>query len=219
MSTSATKTKPFDPFRSARLVYRAVEDTTEDELFVHSIQRDAEAQSGSSYGLLAPESRKASNKFKEHVAEKCIVGALVCLPPPTDLGAPGKQELLPLAGTPVGIVCLKASPPHFAHHRNSDISIDVAREYRGQGYGAEAIAWVLWYGFQMAGLHRIQIMAFSFNDGAMRLYERMGFEEEGRQRDFMWFNGGWHDNVIYGMLEHEWRKLSNGSHKVWFKRG
>lgn len=141
MSTS--ETKPFNPFRSARLVYRAAEDTPADELFVHSIQRDAEAQSGASYGLLAPESRKASNKFREHVAEKCVVGAIVCLPPPTTLGAPGKHELLPLAGTPVGIVCLKASPPHFAHHRNSDISIDVAREYRGQGYGAEAIAWAL----------------------------------------------------------------------------
>lgn len=67
----------------------------------------------------------------------------------------------------------------------------------------------------MAGLHRIQIIAFSFNDGAMRLYERMGFREEGRQRESMWFNGGWHDTVTYGMLEQEWRELSNGSHKVW----
>lgn len=200
--------RPIDPFRSERLVYRAVEDTPADELFVHSIQRDAEAQSGASYGLLTPESKAASNKFKEYIAKKCLLGAIVCLPQTSSEG----QET---AGKPIGIVCLKARPPHFAHHRNSDISIDVAREHRGKGYGAEAIAWALWYGFQMAGLHRIEIMAFSFNGGAMRLYERMGFKEEGRQREHMWFNGGWHDNITYGMLEHEWRALSKESHRVW----
>lgn len=59
--------KPFDPFRSERLVYRAVNDGPEDEAFVHAIQRDAEAQSGSSYGLLRPESIKNSNEFKEQL--------------------------------------------------------------------------------------------------------------------------------------------------------
>ncbi|RYP32053.1 hypothetical protein DL767_005407 [Monosporascus sp. MG133] len=195
-------TKPFDPFRSKRLVYRAVEDTPEDEAFVYSIQRDAEAQSGASYGLLRPESKRSSNKFKEHVAEKCILGAIVCLPPAS------KDEV---AGKPIGIVCLKANPPHFAHHRNSDISIDIAREYRGKGYGTEAIIWSLWYGFQIAGLHRIEIHAFSFNTGAVRLYERLGFKEEGRLRERMWFYGGWHDDVVFGILEHEWREIVKGS--------
>ncbi|RYP80023.1 hypothetical protein DL769_002667 [Monosporascus sp. CRB-8-3] len=198
-------TKPFDPFRSERLVYRAVEDTPEDEAFVYSIQRDAEAQSGASYGLLRPESKRSSNKFKEHVAENCILGAIVCLPPAS------KDEV---AGKPIGIVCIKANPPHFSHHRNSDISIDIAREYRGKGYGAEAIMWSLWYGFQMAGLHRIEIHAFSFNTGAVRLYERLGFKEEGRLRERMWFDGGWHDDVVFGMLEHEWRGMSKEARKI-----
>ncbi|KAI1340716.1 putative GNAT family acetyltransferase [Xylariaceae sp. FL0016] len=198
-----TNIKPFDPFRSERLVYRAVEDTPEDDAFVHMIQADAEAQSGASYGLLRPESQKASNDFKTHIAEKCLLGAIVCLagtpPSPKEGGI--------IAGEPVGILCLKANPLHHAHHRWTDVSIDIARNHRSHGYGGEAITWGLWYGFQMAGLHRVQIQAFAFNEGALRLYEKLGFKQEGRQRDFMWFDGEWHDNVIFGMLEGEWREM------------
>ncbi|KAI3325443.1 putative GNAT family acetyltransferase [Xylariaceae sp. AK1471] len=188
-------TKPFNPFRSARLVYRAVNDSPEDDAFVHAIGRDAEAQSGSSYGLLRPESMKNSKDFKEHIA-KCLLGTIVCLPPISE------EEI---AGEPVGILCLKANPPAFAPHRWTDISIDVLKKHQGKGYGGEAIRWSLWWAFQMAGLHRVQIQAFSFNTGAMRLYERLGFREEGRVREHMWFAGSWHDNLIYGILEDEWR--------------
>ena len=187
--------KPFNPFRSDRLVYRAVNDTSEDEAFVHAIQRDAEAQSGSSYGLLRPESMNDSKRFKEHIA-KSLLGVLICLPPTSDTE---------IAGEPVGILCLKSNPPALAVHRWTDISIDVLRQHQGKGYGSEAIRWSLWWAFQMAGLHRVQIQAFSFNIGAMRLYQRLGFRAEGRIRDHMFFAGGWHDNLIYGILEDEWR--------------
>ncbi|KAI1453917.1 putative GNAT family acetyltransferase [Annulohypoxylon moriforme] len=201
-------TKPFNPFHSKRLIYRAVEDSFEDEAFVNLIQRDAEAQSGSSYGLLRPESMKMSKEFKKHVAENCLLGAIVCLPSagsPPSSGSPGDR---------VGIVCLKSTPPNQAHHRWSDISIDIAKGYRGKGYGSEAIMWALWYGFQMAGLHRVSIGAFSFNDGAVKLYKELGFTEEGRQRDFMWFDGGWHDHILFSMLEDEWRDIQKKAGKL-----
>ncbi|KAI1760168.1 GNAT family acetyltransferase [Hypoxylon sp. FL1150] len=138
---------------------------------------------------------KGEQRIQVNVAEKCLLGARFRLPPSNE------QEP---AGEPVGIVCLKSNPPHLAHHRWTDISIDVAREHRGKGYGAEAIRWALWYSFQITGLHRVQLGAFSVNGGAMKLYEKLGFQEEGRQRNWMWFNGGWHDHVLYGMLEDEW---------------
>ncbi|KAI0516975.1 putative GNAT family acetyltransferase [Xylaria bambusicola] len=188
--------KPFDPFRSNRLVYRAVNDSPGDEAFVHAIQRDAEAQSGSSYGLLRPESMQASKEFKEHLG-KSLLGVIICLPPTSETE---------VAGEPVGILCLKANPPSWAAHRWTDISIDILKQHQGKGYGGEAIRWSLWWAFQMAGLHRVQIQAFSFNTGAMRLYERLGFKEEGRIRDHMWFSGSWHDGLIYGILEDEWRE-------------
>ncbi|KAI1798688.1 acyl-CoA N-acyltransferase [Daldinia bambusicola] len=200
-----SETRPFDPFHSDRLVYRAVNSEPSDIAFIHAIQRDAEAQSGSSYGLLRPESKKATMEFMRHI-EKCLLGALICLPAmPLD----GKEEEV----IPIGLICLKPSSPNHAHHRSSDISIDIIKEYRGQGYGREAIRWALWYGFQMANLHRISIGTFSFNTGAMRLYERLGFVKEGKHREAIWFNGGWYDHVLYGMLEHEWRERQRKADK------
>ncbi|KAI1822594.1 putative GNAT family acetyltransferase [Xylaria intraflava] len=190
--------KPFNPFCSERLVYRAVNDSPEDNAFVHAIQRDAEAQSGSSYGLLRPESVKNSQEFREHIAQ-CLLGVIICL-------APNPVDEAARSGEPVGILCLKANPPSWAPHRWSDISIDILKTHQGKGYGSEAIRWSLWWAFQMAGLHRVQIQAFSFNTGAMRLYEKLGFREEGRIREHMWFAGSWHDGLIYGMLEDEWRE-------------
>ncbi|KAH8664457.1 acyl-CoA N-acyltransferase [Xylariales sp. PMI_506] len=199
--------KPFDPFHSARLIYRAVEDTPEDEKFIYDIQKDAEAQSGSSYGLLLPESKKSSNKFKDYLIEKTLLGVIVCLKPPSD-----DATATPV---PVGVLALKGQSASHVHHRHSYISMDILRPYQGKGYGSEAIEWSLGYGFQMVGLHRIGIEAFSFNDGAMRLYQKLGFVEEGRKREEMWFDGGWHDYVVFGMLEHEWRDKMKKEGRKW----
>lgn len=195
--------RPIDPFQSTRLLYRAVEDTPEDETFLYDTQRDAEAQSGSSLGLLVPESKKSTNKWREFLQEKTLVSAIVCLKPTDPADAP----------TPVGVIALKAARPGHEHHRCSYISIDILRPYQGRGYGTEVIEWGLGYGFQMAGLHRIGIEAFSYNSGATRLYERLGFVEEGRRREEIWFNGGWHDFVTFGVLEGEWRK--RGGEERW----
>lgn len=60
-------------------------------------------------------------------------------------------------------------------------------------------------GFRIAGPHRIEIGCFEWNEGAGRLYERLGFRLEGRKRDFIWFDGRFYDTVEVLMLEHGWR--------------
>jgi RimJ/RimL family protein N-acetyltransferase len=190
--------RTFDPFRSNRLIFRAVENTPEDETFIYDIQRDAEAQSGSSLSLLLPESKKASKKFQEYLQEKALLGTIVCIAPDTNAETTENP-------TPVGVLAFKPPRAGCEHHRSSAISIDILRPYQGKGYGSEAIEWALGWGFQMAGLHRITIESFSYNTGATRLYEKLGFVLEGRRREEIWFNGGWHDFITFGMLENEWR--------------
>ncbi|KAK9426656.1 putative GNAT family acetyltransferase [Seiridium unicorne] len=202
--------KPIDPFNSKRLLYRAVEDNSEDEELIYQIQRDAEAQSGSSFGLLLPESKRSSNKFKEHLLERVLMSAIVCLPPDS-----AGQSAEPANPTPVGIIVLNAQRKGTEHHRHSYISIDILKPYRGKGYGAEAIEWSLGFGFQMAGLHRVGIETFTFNTGAMRLYEKLGFVLEGRKREEIWFDGEWHDYVTYGILENEWRDKMKKEGRKW----
>ncbi|KAF2139649.1 uncharacterized protein K452DRAFT_205304, partial [Aplosporella prunicola CBS 121167] len=184
------------PFRSARLIYHALEDTPEDDAFVHSVQSDAQAYVGSTTSLLRPESRKASESFRAHL-ENLLLGVIVCLAPP--------PSVPPAAPVPIGIIYLTSPRPGREHHRNSYISVDIVAPHQRQGYGSEAIEWVLNWGFQIAGLHRIAIESLSYNEGATRLYERLGFVLEGRKREAIWYNGEWHDMISFSMLEDEWR--------------
>jgi RimJ/RimL family protein N-acetyltransferase len=190
-------------FRSARLIYRAVEDTPEDEAFMHSIQSDIVAQANSDSGLLKPMTKKESAKHKSYVADKTLIGVIICLAVPASSPVP----VLPAATPPVPIGSMYLTAPKSGeeHHRNSYISIDITAPYQRQGYGSEAINWILDWGFRIAGLHRIGIETFSYNNGAKELYGRLGFVQDGCKRECLWYNGGWHDYLSFSMLEHEWR--------------
>jgi len=84
------------------------------------------------------------------------------------------------------------------------VCIDILPRYQGRGYGEEAIRWLLDYAFRRVGLHSVRMRAFGWNVGAIRLYERLGFVVEGREREAVWFEGRWWDSVTLGMLEDEW---------------
>lgn len=55
-------------------------------------------------------------------------------------------------------------------------------------------------------MHRIELGAFGWNPGAIRLYERLGFTFEGRKREHFWFNGKYWDLHDFGMLRSEWEE-------------
>ncbi|KAK0614244.1 acyl-CoA N-acyltransferase, partial [Immersiella caudata] len=94
-----------------------------------------------------------------------------------------------------------------AFHRTAEMGLVFGSGYRGNGYGTEAINWLLDWGFMRAGLHLIGLQAFGYNPDVIRLYKRLGFVEEGREREAIPFERKWWDTVHMGMLEHEWEKL------------
>lgn len=203
-------------FTSKRLVYRAIEDTSEDLDFLHSISLDPEGFANSNTSPLVPQNKENTKKWRTHL-ESCLIAAVVCLPSnpsstpaPTDETDPKtdtvcshkRQELQPV---PIGLISLTGSSAETARHRNANISIDILPDYQRKGYGSEAIYWILEWGFQLHGLHRIGIESFSHNEGAGRLYEKLGFIPEQRKREALWHNGGWSDQLGFAMLEDEWR--------------
>jgi RimJ/RimL family protein N-acetyltransferase len=107
---------------------------------------------------------------------------------------------------PIGRISLKTGKRGEEHHRAADIGIQIAAEYQRKGYGSEAIKWILEWAFKYGGLHRVGIQCCSYNPGARRLYERLGFVFEGANREAFWYNGGWHDWFTLSTLEDEWRE-------------
>lgn len=90
-------------------------------------------------------------------------------------------------------------------HRNSWLSIGIGeREVRGKGYGYDAMTLALEFAFRELNLHRIQLTVFSYNEAAIALYEKLGFQREGVYREFLERDGQRHDMYLYGILRREW---------------
>lgn len=71
---------------------------------------------------------------------------------------------------------------------------------RGRGVGTEAGRAVVHWAFDEVGLHRIGLDVFSFNPGAQRSYEKIGFHVEGIARHALRWDDEWVDSVLMSML-------------------
>ncbi|NRR04612.1 GNAT family N-acetyltransferase [Brevibacillus sp. RS1.1] len=90
-------------------------------------------------------------------------------------------------------------------NRNAECIIDIGeKEYWGKGYGREALKLLLDYAFLEMNLHRVSLRVFSFNEKAIKLYDRLGFKQEGISRQFLFREGKWHDLVHMGILQEEY---------------
>lgn len=67
------------------------------------------------------------------------------------------------------------------------------------------------YAFERVGLHRIQLDVYAHNHRARRVYEKVGFVEEGTRRQAQLRDGAWLDEVVMSILSHEWDARDNGS--------
>ena len=79
-----------------------------------------------------------------------------------------------------------------------------------KGYGTEALRLMLGHGFDQLNLHRIYLTVLGFNARAIRAYEKVGFRREGAFREQTYRDGKYHDILIMGILEDEWRE-QNGT--------
>lgn len=76
--------------------------------------------------------------------------------------------------------------------------------YHSKGYGGEAMRLLLRFAFAELNLRRAQLTVFSYNDPAIRLYEKLGFRREGTFREFLRRDGELFDMLLYGLLRREW---------------
>ena len=77
----------------------------------------------------------------------------------------------------------------------------------GRGYGTEATRLMLDHAFGTLGLHRVALSVFSFNERAIRSYQKVGFAIEGRSREAIWRDGRYWDELQMSILAEEWRRL------------
>ena len=75
----------------------------------------------------------------------------------------------------------------------------------GVGLGTEATLLVLGYAFNTLNLHRVDLRVLSYNERAIRVYSKVGFVQEGIEREGAWIAGQWESDVCMSILEAEYR--------------
>ncbi len=90
-------------------------------------------------------------------------------------------------------------------HGSTGLGLAIGRrEQWGQGYGREALELALQFAFHELNLHGVHLTVFSYNERAIALYERIGFQREGAYREYLHRDGKRHDMLLYGLLRREW---------------
>jgi diamine N-acetyltransferase len=112
-------------------------------------------------------------------------------------------------------ICVQGSDRHIGNvqllqihpvHRSAEFSILIGEATaRGQGMGLRASQLCLQHAFDDLNLHRIWLQVRSDNLPALKLYQRLGFVEEGRLRQAAFKQGQYVDLLIMGLLADEFR--------------
>lgn len=90
------------------------------------------------------------------------------------------------------------------NHRTATLGIFIGEaEYRGHGYGTEAIQLLLEYGFHYMNLNSIRLSVLECNPRAIACYKKCGFQEMGRWRKSKFINGKYYDTLYMDILKEE----------------
>jgi len=106
-----------------------------------------------------------------------------------DLGTPQDPRI-------VGAVNFSTQPRLRVRHRGR-LGIGVQAGYRGLGVGAALLQTLLDWATMEPELERIELSVFAHNEGAIRLYRKLGFVEEARLKHaFKLVDGSYYDEIM-----------------------
>ena len=92
---------------------------------------------------------------------------------------------------------------HSVNHadKRANIAIGIlSPDHLGGGYGTEALRLLAAHAFETVGLHRLSCRVLARNTRAIAAYEKIGFQQEGRERQSARIGTEWQDDVIMGLL-------------------
>jgi RimJ/RimL family protein N-acetyltransferase len=87
---------------------------------------------------------------------------------------------------------------------SAELAIAMDADHIGSGWGTEAQEAILALAFGTIGLQRVFLTVDAENARAIRSYEKVGFQHEGRLRSTLLRNGRWGDSLIMSILRDEW---------------
>lgn len=113
----------------------------------------------------------------------------------------------------IGLLTLSALDPIAG---NAELGIMIAeKKDRGKGWASQACRLIMDYAFGELRLHRLYVRVAVDNLPSLKLFQALGFIEEGRMREVMRRGHRYLDLILLGLLEDEYRQFQgHGSAKA-----
>jgi RimJ/RimL family protein N-acetyltransferase len=96
-------------------------------------------------------------------------------------------------------------------HRQGELGFAFHPAHHGKGYATEASRPLLEFAFETLGLHRVVGRLEPRNAGSARVLEKLGMRREAHLVENEWVKGEWQSELVYALLEREWRGGSAGT--------
>jgi RimJ/RimL family protein N-acetyltransferase len=166
------------PFEGELVRLRAVEEN--DVAAIHGMFNDPEVQRTLAVNWLEPAA--GTRRWWEGVRASTGTFAFAIVSP---------------AGELVGVCSLEDLN---AAVRSAALGIWIGKAYWDKGYGTDAVRTLCRFGFQEMNLQRIGLSVYDVNSRGVRIYEKIGFREEGRARRAHFIDGRHIDVIRMGLL-------------------
>ena len=102
-------------------------------------------------------------------------------------------------------------------HSRAEFGISIQNpDNQFKGYGTDATRVILWVAFNILGLHSVYLDTMEDNEGAIRMYEKVGFKQVGTLRETEFIDGAYKGLLLMDILRDEF-ELANPEFTVKMK--
>jgi RimJ/RimL family protein N-acetyltransferase len=88
-------------------------------------------------------------------------------------------------------------------NRSARVGCDIHNQFQKAGNAQKAMKMIIYYSFNYLNMNRLWLMVMESNKKAYHIYQKVGFIEEGRQRQGIYRNGFYEDYILMGLLREE----------------
>lgn len=91
-------------------------------------------------------------------------------------------------------------------NQQAELGIALDPKYQRKGFATEAIKGICDFLFSQKSLRRIHVSIDPRNTASLNLFARVGFRQEARHIESIFFKGEWCDDIIMAILRKEWER-------------
>jgi ribosomal-protein-alanine N-acetyltransferase len=89
--------------------------------------------------------------------------------------------------------------------QSANLGASVDHSYEGGGYVTEGARAVIDFAFGELNLHRISAGYQPWNERSGRVLARLGFQQEGFAKEYLFLDGAWRDHVLTALVNRAWK--------------